>query len=327
MRHQVSELTDTGPKPWMVRMTKTEVAEFSPATLAFLEFRGPKDQAITRRMTAARPTFGGNEAGSWGTRLFSWGAHELIYHAAIDKDLWAHPTTVRLHTPTSVLGPGAPEDPGALVEAMRQAGYWPVYEGKHIEQYLVGVKPVRWWVSVAQAKAKYGRGPREAPTLVFRETASNTNQRTCIAAVLPAGAAASHKLTGVLVEHVETDAALVVLNSKCFDFLLRLRSAGTNVSFTYIRPVAVPPAAVTNALPRIPTRFAPAAGIKQITDDPAALPALWAAERAVAEAYGLGPEEFAHILETFPVWLRKRPAAAEFYRARLEEWRREAATR
>jgi len=101
-----------------------------------------------------------------------------------------------------------------------------------VEQYLVGVKPVRSWLSVAQAEAKYGRPPRNRATLVFRETASNTNQRTCIAAVLPAGAAASHKLTGVLVDHVEPEAALTVLNSFYFDFLLRLRAAGTNVSFT-----------------------------------------------------------------------------------------------
>ena len=109
-----------------------------------------------------------------------------------------------------------------------------------------------------------------------------------------------------------------------FDFLLRLRSAGSHVSFTYILPVAVPPAEVVNGLPRIPTRFAPAAGITHVSDDQNAWPALWAAERAVAEAFGLTPDDFAHIFETFPVWLRKRHEIAGYYRARLEEWRRGA---
>ena len=83
-------------------------------------------------------------------------------------------------------------------QLMRDKGFWPVFEGKHVDQYLVGVKPIRWWLSIEQAKQKYGKQPRSEPTLVFRETASNTNERTCIAAVLPADSVASHKLTGVL---------------------------------------------------------------------------------------------------------------------------------
>jgi N-6 DNA Methylase len=320
MRHDVTELSNGAAKPWMVRITRDEVEQLSPETLALLEFRGPVDQEIVRHMSLGRPTLGGTAPGAWGTRLISWRQHQIVYNASEDKDLFTLPGTSRLHTPVSVLGPGAPQEPEALLALMRAAGFWPVYEGKHVEQYLVGVKPVRWWLSVAQAEAKYGRVPRKTPTLVFRETASNTNQRTCIAALLPASAAASHKLTGVIVEHVETEAALTVLNSLCFDFLLRLRSAGTNVSFTYILPVAVPSAAAVNALPRIPTRFAPTAGVNHISEEQTAWPALWDADRAVAEAYGLGPEEFTHILDTFPVWLRRRSGIAEFYRSRLRDW-------
>lgn len=320
MRHDVTELSNGRARPWMVRITRGEVEQLSPDTLALLEYRGPRDQEIVRRMSMGRPTLGGTGAGAWGTRLISWRQHEIVYNASEDKDLFTIPNTSRLHTPASVLGPAAPHEPEALIAAMRSASFWPVYEGKHIEQYLVGVKPVRWWLSVAQAEAKYGRPPRHAPTLVFRETASNTNQRTCIAAALPADAAAAHTCTAAHFEHVQPDAVLTVLNSLCFDFLLRLRSAGTHVSFTYILPVAVPSASVVNGLPRIGTRFAPAAGITHISGDESAWPSLWAADRAVAESYGLGPEEFGHILGTFPVWLRKRPGIAAYYRNRLEDW-------
>jgi len=323
MRHDLAELADAGPKPWMVQVTRNELEHLSPATLAMLEFRGPRDQEIVRRMSLGRPTLGGTREGAWGARLFTDLAHDLIYNATRDKDLFTIPGTARLHTPESVLGPDAPRDPKALLAAMAREGFWPVYEGKHVEQYLVGVRPVRWWLSVAQAIAKYGRPPRERPTLVFRETASNTNQRTCIAAVLPARAAASHTCTAADFDHVAPDAALTVLNSLCFDFLLRLRSAGTHVSFTYILPVAVPSAIVTGSLPVLSTRFAPALGITHITDDRDAWPSLWAADRAVAEAYGVGHEEFTHILASFPVWLRKRHGVAEFYWKKLEEWRAE----
>jgi len=321
MRRDVTELADPGPKPWMVRVTKDEVEQLSPETLSFLEFRGPRDQEIVRKMTIGRPTFGGTGPGAWGTRLIGWRQHEVVYNATDDKDLFTVPGTTRLHSPRSVLGPGAPDDPVALIKAMRAAGFWPVYEGKHVEQFLVGVKPVRWWLSLSQAEAKYGRAPRNAPTLVFRETASNTNQRTCIAAVLPAGAAASHTCTAALLENIDAEAALTVMNSMSFDFLLRLRSAGTHVSFTYIQPVAVPEVGVASTLPRVNSLFAPGAELGQITEDERLWPDLWASERAVAEAYGLGPEDFEHILETFPVWLRKRPAVAAYYRAKLVEWR------
>jgi len=328
MRHDVAELTSDAVKPWVVRVTRAEVEQLSPETLAFLELRGPRDQEIVRRMSAGLPTLGGTGEGAWGTRLFSWGAHECIYHAAIDKDLWSSAGGApRLFTPESVLGTRAPTDPGALLGAMRKVGYRPVYEGKHIDQFLVGVKPVRWWLCVAQAEAKYGRGPRNAPTLVFRETASNTNQRTCIAAVLPAGAAASHTCTAADLANVRATSALTVLNSICFDFLLRLRSAGTHVSFTYILPVAVPPDQRVNAIPTIPTTVASARGVLHLADNPPSWPELWACDRAVAEAYGVGPEDFDHILATFPVWLRKHPGIAEFYRSRLSAWRAEAGNR
>jgi hypothetical protein len=320
MRHQIDELTDVKRKPWTVHITRDEIERLSPSTLALLEYRDRRDQDIVRRMSLGRPTLGGDGNGAWGTCLISWRQHEIVYNATEDKNLFTIPGTGHIHTPGSVLGAHVPTDPCVLVEAMRAAGFWPVYEGKHIEQYLYGIKPIRWWLSVEQAKAKYDRPPREAPTLVFRETASNTNQRTCIATVLPRMSATSHKCTAADFTCVRADAALTVLNSLCFDFLLRLRVAGTNVSFTHILPVAVPTADVTNGLPRIPARFARDVGVTHIADAPDVWPELWACDIAVAKAYGLGPQEFAHILQTFPVWQRKRPGIAAFYRARLVEW-------
>ena len=97
------------------------------------------------------------------------------------------------------------------------------------------------------------------------------------------------------------------------------------MSFTYILPVAVPPADVVQGLPRIRTRFADSAGVTHLGDDPSAWPSLWAADRAVAEAYGIGPRDFGHILASFAVWRRKRAAVAEYYERRLAEWDEELA--
>ncbi|MEW6750143.1 MAG: hypothetical protein AB1505_04105 [Candidatus Latescibacterota bacterium] len=155
---------------------------------------------------------------------------------------------------------------------------------------------------------------------MFRETASNTNERTCIAAVLPPCSAASHTLTGVLVTAVSTAQAACVLNSFAFDWALRLRTAGTHVSLTYILPTAVPAAAAVRALPAVPTRLGWEAGLGHVTEDEAAWPAPWASERAVAEGYGLGPEELAYVLAGFPVSARKRPCFYAYLHERLAEW-------
>lgn len=320
MRHDLSELEDGGPKPWMVRITRREIETLSPETRAFLEYRGPRDQEIVCRMYEGLPTLGGDGPGAWVTTLVSWRAHENIYNTSEDRDLFTDLTTGRLYSPELILG-RRPTSADEAIARMRERGFWPVWEGKHIEQLVVGIKPIRWWLSVEAAERKYSKPPRQEATLVFRETASNTNQRTCLAAVLPPSSAGAHTLSGVLLEGVYPDAAATVLNSFCFDFALRLRTAGTHVSFTYMRPMPVPPADVANRLPRIPTHLAWAAGIEHITDNRDLWPDLWTANRAVAEAYGLNDADLDHILTTFPVFARKHPDFFAYLRQRLEEWK------
>ncbi len=319
MRHDIDELKGASEKPWEVPVTREEVRRLSPDTLTFLEYRSPRDQEIVRKMYAGRPTLGGTGGESWGASLFTDFAHSQIYNSARDKDLFTDPKTGKLYTAKLVLGIEA-ADTGEAIQLMRDKGFWPVFEGKHVEQFLVGVKPIRWWLSVEQAKVKYGKAPRSEPTLMFRETASNTNERTCIAAVLPGQSAASHKLTGVLLKRVEPRAALTVLNSFCFDYALRLRTAGTNVSFTYILPMPVPPAEVVNSLPSIDTQLAWQSNTKHMTEERGLWPALWVANKAVAEAYGLSSKDFEYILGAFPVFARKRPELHGFLASKATEW-------
>jgi hypothetical protein len=324
MRHDISELTSRENKPWMVRITHEEVTRLSPDTLAFLEYRGPIDQAIINKMHRDHPTLGGSGPTSWGTEFFTDMAHMQIYNSTRDKDLWTDPESKRFYSPSTVLGAEL-RDPDEVIRRMRKKGFWPVFEGKHIDQFLVGVKPIRWWLSVAQAEQKYARCPRQEPTLVFRETASNTNERTCIAAVLPHESAASHKLSGLLLSNVTPEIGALVLNSFSFDFALRRRTAGTNVSFTYMRPMPVPGVTEVKRLARvgIATRSAWNDGISHISDTKSMWPLLWEANRAVAEAYSLSPDDLDHILGEFPVFARKRFDFFSYLKARIQDWRAE----
>ncbi|MBI5899701.1 MAG: type I restriction endonuclease subunit M [Rhodocyclales bacterium] len=321
MRRDVAELEQAGSKPWEVRITREDISRYSPETLAFLEFRSSRDQEIVRKMYAGKPTLREDGPGAWDARLISWRAHETVFNSAEDKDLFTDSKAGKLWTPKAVLGI-EPVDDGEAINLMRDNGFWPVFEGKHVDQFLVGVKPVRWWLSVEQAERKYKRPPLESPTLVFRDIASNTNERTCIAGVLPEHSAGADTLTGMIVKGVVSlDAAATVLNSLCFDYALRMRTAGTHVSFTYILPMPVPPAEVVARLPALPTRLAWDTRLGHVTEDRALWPQLWAANRAVAEAYGLTPDDFAHILGTFPGMARKRPEFVAFLHDRLAEWK------
>ena len=82
-----------------------------------------------------------------------------------------------------------------------------------------------------------------------------------------------------------------------------------------------PPADVVNRLPTIDTRIAWQAGIGHITEDRSLWPALWEANKAVADAYGLDADDFAHILNAFPGFARKRPEFHAFLQTKLADWR------
>jgi hypothetical protein len=318
MRHDVHELLDE-KLVQTVTITAEEVEKLSPESYALLEYRGPRDQEIIHKMYRNSVILGADDPAGWLAEMFTDFAHKFIYNAARDKDLWTDPNTGLLFNPQSLLS-SPPTDPAQLIQSMAEQGFVPVYEGKHIEQFVYGIKPFRWWLKKELAKAKHGREPIEGEVLLFRETASNTNQRTCIATILPGGSAASHTLSGMLSHGVEPLAAISVLNSFCFDYALRLRTAGTHISFTYMRPMPVPPALVTNSLPRVATICAWDHGIERITELPEHWDSLWAANKAVAKAYGLNASDFEHILNSFPVFARKQSEFYEFLRDRLSTW-------
>lgn len=318
VRHDLEELKEAAPMPWRVRITRQEIETFSPDTLAFLEYRSARDQEIVRKMYAGRPTLGGSSPGNWGATLFTDLAHELIYNSSRDKDLYTNPRTGKVWTPEDVLGT-APQAVDELIERMRERGFWPIFEGKHIQQFIVGIRPIRWWLSLEQAMTKYNRTLPTNPTLAFRYIARNTDARTCISALLPACAAASEKLTGVRLAHVDEEAAMTVLNSLCFDYGLRLRLSGTSISFTYILPMPVPPVELVNRLPRIRSRPGWRLGIGDWANDRSHWPLLWEANLAVSKAYGLTTDDFEHILGTFPVFTRKHPEFMGFLRQKLAE--------
>lgn len=331
MRLDLEEL-ETGPPPdALVPVRRAELAEFSPGTLALLEFRSVRDREIVLKMSGLleghgppRPLLGGHNPESWGAR---YGAE---FHMTNDRALWTRPDG-RLWTPREVCGldwPGDPAIPFAEIRAaMAREGFWPLYEGKHIDQWLADTKPVARWLSLEACETVTGGPPSPGPKLVFRDIASNTNERTCIAAVLEEGSCANNKIPTISFAEISPDAAAVVLNSLCFDWLLRFRISST-INWTYISRVPVPPAASVRRLPVVPSRSAAAGAWTGRTasdriclaNDPDQWETLWRVERAVAEAYGLAPADFAHLLQSFPVHARKRAGYHGYLETKTAAW-------
>ena len=182
---------------------------------------------------------------------------------------------------------------------------------------MYGTKPLRSWLKRELAKAKYGCESSD-PLLVCPRITSNTDLRTCRAAVLPGGSATSTTLLGFAFERVDIEAAVVVFNSFCFDYALRLRTSGPSVRTNQMRHMPVPPASVTNLLPRVPTVCGWEYGINHITELKEHWEALWVANKAVAQAYGLSQDDFRHVLAAFPMFAKRHEEFFSFLTTRLD---------
>ena len=348
MRHDLAELDITAryrepgqenvkpvASPWIVTIRRGELERLSPGTLAFLEYRSPRDREILLKMYGydaqgnpvnPRPLLGDQGPGTWNARFYT------EFHMTNDRDLWTDPETGKLYNPRQILGPvpgttNRPPyyDPAAWPEIrarMADKGFWPLYEGKHIEQFLVDIKPIERWVSLEACQNKYGQLPDPGPKLVFRDTASNTNERTCIAAVLPERSCAGNTLP-IIAGPFPPDLMAAILNAFTFDFSVRLRTVGTHLNFTYVERFALPPANVSRSLPTLGTESVATTEARHIADLSEWWDHTWLVNRAVAEAYGLTPDDFEYILSTFPVFARKRPAFYAYLQERVQEWKRE----
>ena len=100
------------------------------------------------------------------------------------------------------------------------------------------VKPVERWVSLEAVEKKYGKPPSPSRSSCSRDIARNTDVRTCIAAVLPARSCSCNTLATLEVQALDLPLAAAVLNSLAFDYLVRLRTAGIHLNWTYVSRVA-----------------------------------------------------------------------------------------
>ncbi|MDR7495213.1 MAG: N-6 DNA methylase [Armatimonadota bacterium] len=329
MRHDLAELADPAPKDFMVLVRRSELERLSPGTLAFLEYRHPRDREILLKMYGydkdgnpvnPRPLLGDQGPGTWNARFYT------EFHMTNDRDLWTDPKTGKLYNPRQILGPVSGTtteppyyDPRAWPEIrarMAEKGFWPLYQDAHIHQHVLEFKPFMRWVSLEEHRRKYGGLPASEPKLVLRDRGTNTHERMVVAAVLPPHSCFGHSLNGIEVTHGLLDRLCAILNTLSFDFLARQKNSGLHVSPYILKFCAVPPPVAFESFSRIQPIHAPHRKT-WIYEMPEYWETLWAVEESVGSAYGLGAEDLFHIVGSFPVFQRERPEFHSFLQDRI----------
>lgn len=311
MRHDVAEL-ERFPQQTGIDVSVDLIRQLSPLSLSIPEFKTEAELAIARKLLSV-PRLAGDEAG-WGVELY-----------------------------------------GEELNMTRSSRYfktsrtrWPVYEGNMVWQFDSHFSEPRYWVDESELSKEFLqkrakriglneklptdlRNDYEAYRLAIRKIASNTNERTLIATVIPRNAFAGNSLTvnfpfknattdynRLQLSLPETLAISAMLNSFVDDYLLRSRMT-TNLNLFYLYQLPVPRLTAHDASFRpIVERaarlicttpefndLAKEVGLgshKAAATDPAERARLRAElDGLVAHLYGLTEEEFVHILATFPL--------------------------
>ncbi len=288
----LSALSDIDDPDRIMTYDRDFIAAADPAHLTLLELRGRADQRIAERLFT-HPTHFGTWCASAGIRL--------------GRDLHLTDDAHRFTPLDSRVG---------------SDGWLPLHEGKTFHQYTDRWDtPPRLMVHVdALADKPLVRAAAAHARLAFRDIARATDQRCAIAALLPPGIVAGHTVT------IEKNparrplhAALLLcalMNSFTFDWLVRLKAA-THLSLYLLDELPMPPLddatarSLTDAALRLSANhdaYAPLAaacvGKRRrrfpLLADPEARWHLRASvDAAVARAYGLDRDAYAHILASF----------------------------
>ncbi|MFZ1376191.1 MAG: hypothetical protein WAS25_06305 [Geothrix sp.] len=250
------------PVPYTLALKSSAVRRFAPNTLAFMEFRSPKDLAVADRLYADHPLLG-----DLGLR------YSQEFNMTGDSDLWKEGTRKKLDA-AGFSAPGEDVRDVRVRFRLWKAGLVPLVEGKHFWQfnpYYLGndtenglrkimerqrfvtrdtlhrVAEEQWQKAKEKAEkndesfdqALLDFMPWVRPRLMFRDIQNATNARTYIATTglpLPHG----HLVADISTTHgMGRDGAVALLNSFCVDWVIR-RKITNHLSLFQITTLPIP---------------------------------------------------------------------------------------
>ncbi len=314
MRNEMQDLKmHLNPLPnFMVILNKDEIQHFSPGNYAFLEYKSSKDQRILKDIITARPRLGDTGDNTWNASFYS------DYHMTGDKDLWTDPRTGKLFSVKQIIGE-IPCDFDETRARMAEKGFWPVYQDAHIHQFVLEYKPLMRWLNLESHQNKYSRLPSMEPKVVFRGPARNTDERTMIASILPECSVFGHSLTGINITNKLKVPLTVYLNSMVFDYQVRLRVCGMQVSNYLIENCALPGISNITSIPDVPILHVEYSK-RAIYDFQEYNILMCEMNLKCAGLLGLSHEDMKYIINTFPVFNRKRSFFNQTLNTMLNAW-------
>jgi hypothetical protein len=187
----------------------------------------------------------------------------------------------------------ASDDRGAI-RAVRSG--LPVVEGKHLEPFRVALGSIDHRISATDARRLLRSDRHEHPRLAYRDVASATNRLTLIAAVLPAQCASTHTVFCLRTPLPSRAHHFLcgLFNSLVVNYLVRLRVT-THVTTATVEQLPIPTAEIA------PAAYRDVGNLARLLAKRHDATAFARLNATVAELYQLSAEEFAHILETFPL--------------------------
>ncbi len=324
------------------------VRRFSPATFSLMEFKNRREMEIAARIYANHPLLGEEVPDAWNVRFTREFDMTNDSHLFRDREWLEAQGCREVYLTGEPVLPSPASGKGAAGEGRRPTmwlgpdgeRYLPLYEGKMVHQFDHAFEAPRFWVAESEGSQAMAKGAQEWDWRVyrggFRDVAANTNERSLIAAIVPP-TFRGNKLPTIGPTSLPSWLHLYlvsVFNSFAVDFLIRMKVTMT-LNFHYLFGLPVPRLDLNHPhfdalVPRAARLTCTAPEFADLWDEvaqqyPQAMPAPWRPEVAatdpreraqlraeidalVADLYGLGEEDFAYILSTFPLLDRDQPA-------------------
>jgi hypothetical protein len=172
----------------------------------------------------------------------------------------------------------------------------PVVGGRQLARFAVDLAHTELRIAHADALARIGPSIDRA-RLAYRDIASATNRQTLIAAILPAGVAATHTVFCVKTPFSAEEQLFLcaVLNSYIANFIARMR-VSTHVTTSVVESLPVPMLARDSAAFTSTVKLA-----RAVTLQPSTVALHVRLQAAIACLYGIDIPAFRRILGTFPL--------------------------
>jgi hypothetical protein len=301
MRHEVSELMNF-PHADSLLINTDLIKKLSPDSWSIMEFKNERDIIIAEKMLRF-PLLGEQLADTWNLKL--------TREFDMTNDSY-------------------------LFKTENAEGRLPLYEGKIIHQFThVWGEPKYWIDELEGRKAVLGSKKEDSGQvldyqgyrLAFRDVAASTNERTMIATILPPNVFTGNTLVTSMSPKNNSELLFIValLNSFVADALIRQKvTAHCNMFYIYQLPIP----RLTEKDPQFKAIVERAAALICTTpefDDLKQAVGVQAPlatgkqslhscraelDAMIAHLYGLTEDEFAHVLNTFPIVKEDVKAAA-----------------